>query len=127
MQWAGRYYAELVRGDPMAPLWPFRYPQLLSVFSLATTQLHIPGTVAYQARHSGPSIDRSKDLRSLADCKKRGRWASWRSVTRYEKSARLSEAWGEIPAATRDAMMLCEKHLGEIVSGRLPVPAGVTC
>ena len=46
--------------------------------------------VLYQARHSGPSIDRARGIRSLQKIKRRGRWSAESSVQRYERHARLS-------------------------------------
>ena len=45
----------------------------------------------YQTRHSGPSIDRAKKLRTLHEVQKRGNWRSTTSVLRYEKAGRLSK------------------------------------
>ena len=67
--------------------------------------------VPYQMRHSGPSIDRVKGRRSLDECRKRGRWQSWRSLVRYEKAARLGHAWNMLSATVRSRLLVCERSL----------------
>ena len=70
----------------------FRYVQLHRVFGKVTHQLGIR-LVPYQARHSGASTDYNTKFRDLAAIKKRGGWKSDRSVQRYEKHARMAQAW----------------------------------
>ena len=50
-------------------------------------------TSLHTRQDSGPSIDRSRGYRSLQEVQKRGQWKSQKSVTRYEKSARLASTW----------------------------------
>ena len=106
-------------------LWDFGYVEYLRVFKLACEAWKLEGVVPYQMRHSGPSIDRAQNLRSLVDCQKRGRWASWKSVTRYEKSARLSASWGSIGRREQEAMLVCERHLEALVLGHPGAPEHV--
>jgi hypothetical protein len=51
----------------------------------------------HSVRHSGPSNDRFHKRRSLLQIQKRGRWASPKSVSRYEKEALLLGIWRSIP------------------------------
>ncbi|CAE8717298.1 unnamed protein product, partial [Polarella glacialis] len=51
----------------------------------------------HSVRHSGPSNDRFHKRRSLLQIQKRGRWASPKSVARYEKEALLLGIWRSIP------------------------------
>ncbi|CAE8695937.1 unnamed protein product [Polarella glacialis] len=51
----------------------------------------------HSVRHSGPSNDRFHKRRSLQQIQKRGRWASPKSVARYEKEALLLGIWRSIP------------------------------
>ncbi|CAE8638853.1 unnamed protein product, partial [Polarella glacialis] len=51
----------------------------------------------HSVRHSGPSNDKFHKRRSLLQIQKRGRWASPKSVTRYEKEALLLGIWRAIP------------------------------
>ncbi|CAE8629437.1 unnamed protein product, partial [Polarella glacialis] len=51
----------------------------------------------HAVRHSGPSNDKFHKRRSLLQIQKRGRWASPKSVARYEKEALLLSIWRAIP------------------------------
>ncbi|CAE8612690.1 unnamed protein product, partial [Polarella glacialis] len=51
----------------------------------------------HSVRHSGPSNDKFHKRRSLLQIQKRGRWASPKSVARYEKEALLLGIWRAIP------------------------------
>eukprot|EP00973_Karenia_brevis_P086983 12061932-Karenia_brevis.AAC.1 len=55
---------------------------------LGVTPLPVP----HQLRHAGASADRAQNRRPLAEVKKRGRWASDRSVARYNKENRINQA-----------------------------------
>ncbi|CAK9070805.1 unnamed protein product [Durusdinium trenchii] len=77
----------LAKGPPLAPVWTFTYPEYLEVFNQCAKDLKVE-VVPYQARHSGPSIDYAAKLRTLEEIRKRGNWASRKSVTRYEKGGR---------------------------------------
>ena len=72
-----------------ARFWSFDYPEYLKRFRQVAESEGIGKLTPYQTRHSGASIDRFYEWRSLTAVKKRGGWRSDRSVARYEKSARL--------------------------------------
>ena len=78
----------------------------------------------YNMRHSGPSIDRSQNLRPLLEVQKRGRWKSHKSVARYEKSARLAANFNQLPTKTQRHCLHVETLLGDVMLGRTrpPVP-----
>ena len=76
------------------PLFDFDYPELLQVLKKATQYWKCGAVVPYQWRHSGPSIDRAMKWRPLDEVQKRGRWASQKSVARYEKAAPDSASCG---------------------------------
>ena len=83
--------------------------------------------VPYQARHSGASLDAARGLRSRAEIKARGRWASDRSVARYESKARVAESSDCLPKPRLQHLQLCEHRLEELLCGRvaaqsLPLP-----
>ena len=44
---------------------------------------------AYQLRHGGASHDFACKTRTLRDIKRRGRWATWGSLRRFEMGSRL--------------------------------------
>ena len=74
-------------------------------------------TVPYQMRHSGPSIDRCLSLRTIEECQKRGRWKTWKSLTRYEKAARLGAAWSALAPAEQARLTQCETNVAALVLG----------
>ena len=75
--------------------------------------------VPYESRHSGPAVDAARGNRSRGEIKDRGRWKSENSVIRYEQRARLAQSYQRLPAAVQSHADLCEKHLGDIVLGRM--------
>ena len=44
-----------------------------------------------------------------------GQWKTLKSVTRYEKSARLANTWEKLPQSFRTHALMCERDLGEIL------------
>ncbi len=80
--------------------------------------------VPYQLRHTGASSDLIARRRTLAETKKRGRWADDRSLKRYTKGGRLAEQIHRLSAATRAHALSCDQQIGEILTGRsLPLRA----
>ena len=77
-------------------------------------RLGVPA-VPYMMRPSGPSIDRAQQFRPLDEVRKRGRWASHKSVVRYEKAARLSKAWHDLAAATQMQREALDARLEELL------------
>ena len=75
-------------------------------------------------RHSGPSIDRARNWRSLHEVQKRGSWKAHKSVLRYEKAARLSLSYQSLPQSLRDYVDTCELQVGDVLLNRRPPPAG---
>ena len=67
--WAPALCAQLKKGKPEQPLWDFDYTHFSNM-----------SLTPYQLRHSGPSIGRAADTRSLLEVQKRGRWKSFKSV-----------------------------------------------
>jgi len=70
---------------------------------------------AYLLRHTGPSHDHLNRLRPLAEIKRRGRWASDRSVKRYEKAALVTGRLASIPAPVLRRMRECEGEVPEML------------
>ena len=121
LQWLGPALTILNEGDPTQPLFNFSYPQFLHHFRKARQELRLKDVVPYQARHSGPSIDRARGLRSQVEVQKRGRWQAAKSMARYERAAKLARTWQELSASQRQLFTECEKYIEEIVLGR-PYP-----
>ena len=111
--------------DQTERVWTFDYPEYLAVFKQATKDLGL-NVVPYEARHSGPSIDRAKNWRTAADVKKRGMWAALSSVARYEKPARLAASWNKLSLEQRTTCSLAETYMREIFLGlehpEIPLP-----
>ncbi|CAE7655449.1 unnamed protein product [Symbiodinium sp. KB8] len=123
--WCEQPFSFLKSCHPTTPLWDFGYPEYAEVFRNVTARLGVDAT-PYQTRHSGPSIDRARNYRTLLEVQKRGQWKSYKSVARYEKSASLARSWEELSMNFRVHAELCEQNLGAILWGTAPAPAFVT-
>ena len=114
--WVHTLFEYLKQNHPSSQLWDFDYNQLSTEFKKAATALGLELT-PYQARHSGPSIDRARNYRSQLEVQKRGQWKSQSSVQRYEKSARLAATAESLSQALQSHCRLCEENLGAIMLG----------
>lgn len=116
---------ELVKGDKMDYVFNFDYSSYLKVFRQACEDLKLQ-LVPYQARHSGPSIDRAKNARTQEEVRKRGNWASRQSVARYEKAGRLAATWQKLDVDTQLTCRSAERYIEEIMLGQgypvIPLP-----
>ena len=119
--WGPILMRQLTDRDPELPLWNFDYSHYSKVFSLTVDCLGIDMTPC-QLRHSGPSIDRSRNLRSLEEVQKRGRWKSHKSVARYEKSARLAANFQALLPSLQHHCLIAEQQLGAVMLGRARAP-----
>ncbi|CAE6957111.1 CACNA1H, partial [Symbiodinium sp. CCMP2456] len=119
--WSSKVFAELKKGMPSHPLWNFTYVEYARAISTAAGRLGVALT-PYHTRHSGPSIDRSRNYRSQLEVQRRGQWKSTKSVHRYEKSAKLAQTWNRIPVTKRLFMQLCEDSLTGILGGTARIP-----
>ncbi len=126
--------AALKTGPETDHVFRFTYPQYLVVWHKALKRLrlldYVMKLVPYMARHSGPSIDAARSLRTRREIKDRGRWASDRSVLRYEQRARLARSFNRLPAGLQAHALKCEQNLDAVVLGRIsaedlgPAPRG---
>eukprot|EP00439_Symbiodinium_sp_Y106_P072996 s2660_g13.t1 len=125
LQFAGPLFQALSRGRPMDRVWEFDYSQYLPVFHDCCSDLKL-SLVPYQARHSGPSIDRSTNVRTQEEVRKKGGWQSRQSVARYEKSGRLAATWQGLNQSVQLACRSAERYIEEIMLGRdfpdIPLP-----
>ena len=78
-------HLRLSRRKAQENMFLFTYGELLHQFKLACSELQIKDASLYRLRHGGASHDAAARLRTIAEIKRRGRWASDRSVRRYEK------------------------------------------
>ena len=108
------------RSSAADPLFSFDYPTFCAEFNDALAELDMTrlGVVPYAWRHSGPSIDRAQNHRSLAEVQKRGRWKQLRSVARYEKAGRLGMSVRDLTSEQVAYCEMCEKHLEDFICGR---------
>ena len=107
----------LSQGKVLEKVWDFSYAEYLSVFQKSCQDLKIE-LVPYQARHSGPSIDRASNARSQEEVRKRGGWVSRQSVARYEKAGRLAATWKKLPTEVQLCCVMAEKYIEEIILGQ---------
>ncbi|CAK0895711.1 unnamed protein product [Prorocentrum cordatum] len=111
-QWMTPLWAALAGAPRGKPVRTFTRPELAKQFRETRSQLGAPA-VPYMMRHSGPSIDRALQFRPLDDARKRGRWASRKSVARHEKAARLSKAWHDLALASQRRCEALDARLEE--------------
>ena len=107
----------LRKGPKEEKVWDFDYGEYLSVFQRCCQELQV-SLVPYQARHSGPSIDRASRERDQDEVRKRGCWLTRKSVNRYEKAGRLAATWHKLSASTQASCLAAERHIEAIMLGR---------
>ena len=103
-------------------MWAFDYSAVRAEMLAVSRELGIDVT-AYQAHHSGPSIDMAMQTRTLEAVQKRGRWMAASSVRRYERHARLAAEWGKLLPWQKEVCLACERRVEAIVFGHEPGPA----
>ena len=118
-RWLPLAMQALKQGPPEESLFSFNYHDYVVMFKQVRDRLQIKDLVPYQARHSGPSIDRARNLRSLDEVARWGRWQSPASVQRYERPARLGQTEQSFSQAQRRVFDFAERHLEELVYGRV--------
>ena len=69
----------------------------------------------YIRRFVAIQIDAANNVRGLPSIQKRGRWASKKSVQRYEKAGRLQDTWRELTARQKDHFKLCAESLRSVM------------
>ena len=93
--WMGPVFERLQRQPQDRHLLSVNYAECLFLFRRAAANLQVD-MLPYQGRHSGASVNRTENLRTLESIQKRGRWRSAKSVRRYEKSGRVNQSWSEL-------------------------------
>ena len=107
----------LRQGCPGPPLWPFTWPHFLREFKASTLELGVKA-VPYQLRHSGASIDRASEEKTLQEVMKRGRWSALKSVQRYERATRLAHTYHSYSPALQLYVDRCKEVFVDVVLGR---------
>ena len=78
-------------------------------------------------RHSRPSIDIAVRRVPLLEVQKKGRWAAFKSVQRYEKAGRLGQSTNSYSAETQAYLLAVEQAGIDVLLGRaadVPAPPG---
>ena len=112
--WMNIVYEDMASRMPEEPLFPFTYPEFVDWFNRALAALKMKA-VPYQLRHTGASLDRWLNRRSLAEVKRRGFWKSDRSVARYERASRLNAIAAAYPLEHQRMFDYCEHRLKELI------------
>ena len=108
----------LAQGPKTSLLFNFTYADFLVQWKATGKRLGLTA-VPYQARHSGPSIDAARGLRTRIEIKTRGRWSSDKSVLRYEKKARLMQSFNTLSDPLQLHAVACEGKLAALMAGSL--------
>ena len=119
-------------GDPDDSVCIFSYPDVAAEFEQSVTDLGIKSSgpyrkVLHMGTHSGPSIDVARRRMPLLEVQKKGRWASFKSVQRYEKAGRLTQSMHSYPSETQAYMLAIEARGGDVLLGPaagVPLPPG---
>jgi hypothetical protein len=91
----------------------------LFVRTAASLKVH---AIPSLGRHSGASIDRAENHRSLEEVQRIGRWASRKSMLRYEKRGRLNVTWNALTASQQENFQTCQDRIQDtILHGKLPL------
>ena len=117
----------LATGPPEEKIFDFSYQDLVREFGRSKRRLRIKRLVPYQTRHSGASIDLCLGHRSIREVQSRGRWASEKSMLRYNKSAKLAQSMKQFDSRQLDYFRMAESRLEALFFGRaraedLPLP-----
>ena len=114
--WMGKVFEVLKVGNPDLPLWPFNYIELSRAIAKVVAKWEL-NFVPYQLRHAGPAWDRLHEKRTLMDVQKRGGWRAFKSVARYEKGARVTAEFLELPASLRAQCLEAVDKLETVILG----------
>ena len=96
--WMKTLLETLVEGPPDELILACDYQDFAKQFSRTRRRLRIKKLLPYQARHSGASIDLCLRHRTIPEVKNRGRWASDKSMLRYNKAATLAQSLKQFDA-----------------------------
>ena len=118
--WFTEVVAALADGPEEERIFNFSYAEFSKEFTRARRKLRIKRLVPYQARHSGASIDLCNHYRSIAEVKSRGRWASEKSMLRYNKAAKLAQSMKPFDRRQLEFFEAADKHLEGLFSGKVP-------
>ena len=123
LQWFSAVLAVLCEGGRDKPVFEFTYPSYAAEFKKTCLSLGVEGVVPYQARHSGASLDRLHQRRTLQEVMKRGRWKVQKSLVRYEKHGRIQATALDFTASQRAHFDRAEAVLADaFLKGQAKLP-----
>ena len=122
-QWVARCLVALRCRVSRGPLWCFDLRAARDAMEACVAKLRIQRLtpVLYSARHSGASLDRYLDRRSIEDVQQRGRWRTFTSVRRYEKKGMVQHAWGLLDGGCQSLCLAAERELPALLCARFGV------
>ena len=115
----------LARRRAGGPLWAFELRGARDAFEASVRSLQLVRfePVLYSGRHTGASLDRYEDRRSLAEVQQRGRWRTTTSVRRYEKRGMVQHAWSLLSLAVQSRCQHAERVLPGALCARFGTSA----
>ena len=119
--WMPRVLESLIEGEPDEKLFAFDYQDFAREFRRSCRRLRIRRLVPYQARHSGASIDLCMSHRTIPEVKGRGRWASEKSMLRYNKAAKLAQVLKQFDEKQLQYFRNAEALLEDLFFGKAKV------
>ena len=122
--WIGEMLEVLARRKaPSSRMWSFDLAALRQQFlvSAAKSGVKFLKPVLYMGRHSGASLDRLEHRYSLEEVRKRGRWRSAASVSRYEKRALVQDVLRRMRVSDRAFCQKAERVLKGVLKRGLRI------
>ena len=112
--------AKLKVGRPQESLFGLEATKLHKLVARASLDVGVSAlhVVPYHMRHTGVSHELAAGHRTLAEAKRRGRWAHDRSLKRYAKGGRLAEQMSRLAPAVQARCYTCHARLGGILRAR---------
>ena len=99
-----RLFLELARSRRLGdPIFSVSRSQVARCVKKVCEKLGIPVPVLHTLRHTGPANAILKDTKSLESVRRRGRWASLKSVERYSKTAHVVADLAKLSVALRES------------------------
>ena len=101
--------------SPDQRLFDFTHSDMAGAFKAGLEWLHLSqwDFVPYCLRHGGPSADRADHSRTVEQVQRRGRWASEKSLRRYEQTGRLHAVIASLPAPT---LYFCRRSQAHVLN-----------
>ena len=88
--WVTRLFLEIARKrSPTSPIFSVSRETVARRVKRACDLLVIDCPVLHRLRHTGPANDTLRGTKSLEQIRRRGRWATLKSVERYSKTAHI--------------------------------------